>query len=257
MPWNKLNIFKSFLSLFVFSFCFLGIVGLQSQQYKKTVSTVGLDNYLQKEKEQQRLINLQKNLPSFGFDNLIADWTFMNFVQYFGDKPARDTIGYALVPDYFQAVSDRDPRFSKAYLTLSSANSVYAGKPEQTVVLMERVLKSISPEKNEDIAVLWSYKGMDELLFLGDTEAAKKSYERSALFAQQQNSNLGNKLAIKNLQTALFLSSAPDTKKAQIAAWSMVLPNIQDYRHRQEIIEKINLLEQEMTDLKAEVVEEK
>jgi tetratricopeptide (TPR) repeat protein len=246
---HKLNIFKPFLHLSIFSFCFLGIVGLQSQQYKKTVSTVGLDNYLQKEKEQQRLIDLQKNLPSFGFDNLIADWTFLNFVQYFGDKPARDTIGYALVPEYFQAISDRDPRFSKAYLTLSSANSVYAGKPEETVVLMERVLQSISPETNEDIPILWSYKGMDELLFLGNTEAAKKSYERSVLFAQQQNTDLGDKLAITNLKTALFLSSAPDTKKAQIAAWSMILPNIQNYRHRQEIIEKINRLEQEISDL--------
>ena len=37
-----------------------------------------------------------KNLPSFGFDNLIADWTFLKFLQYFGDDEARDVTGYDL-----------------------------------------------------------------------------------------------------------------------------------------------------------------
>ena len=251
---NKLYIFKPFLHLYAFSLCFLGIVGLQSQQYKRTVNISGFANYVKEEREQKRLVKLQKNIPALGFDNLVADWTYLSFIQYFGDKPARDTIGYSLVPDYFQALSDRDPLFSKAYLTLSSANSVYAGRPEQTISFIEEVLQSISIETDSDTdaAILWSYKGMDELLFLGDTEAAKKSYEMSAFFAEQYDSDAGDKLAVTNLETVLFLTDAPDVKEAQIAAWSMVLPNIRDHRHRQEIIDKIQRLKAEMAALEAE-----
>ena len=97
-----------------------------------------------------------------------------------------------------------------------------------------------------DTSLLWSAKGMDELLFLGDTKAAKYSYEMAAKWAKNQSDNFNQNRAIKNLETALFLSSKPDTKAAQIMAWSSVLPNIKDEQRRQEIIAKIERLKTEL-----------
>ena len=52
---------------------------------------------------------------------------------------------------------------------------MYTGNPEKTIALMEKVLESVNPE-SEQAAFLWTAKGLDELLFLGDKEAAIKSY---------------------------------------------------------------------------------
>ncbi len=46
-------------------------------------------------------MRLLANLPSFGFDNLVADWAFLQFLQFFGDSAARQVTGYDDVPAFF------------------------------------------------------------------------------------------------------------------------------------------------------------
>lgn len=245
---GKLNKILPIITIYIF---LSGIIGLQSQQYKKLVHQINNPNYLQQEQAQKKVIKFQKHTPTLGFDNLVANWSYLSFVQYFGDKSARETIGYSLVPDYFEAVSDRDPQFVRAYLTLAIANSMYAGNPELTVVLIDRILKSASPKTIPNISLLWSSKGLDELLYLGDIKAAQNSYKMAAYWADRQGSNLEKSKSAKNLNTALFLSTEPDIKQAQILAWSAVLPNVKDFRRRQEIIDKINSLKAEIAVSKA------
>ena len=230
--------------------CLTGIVILQSQEYKKSAQSLNRDNYLIQEEEQARLINWQQQSLDLGFSNLMADWSYLNFVQYFGDKPARETVGYKLVPDYFQAISTIDPRFTQAHLRLSIANSMYAGYPEQTIALMEQVLESINPEQQE-AALLWSSKGLDELLFLGDKEAAINSYKMAAKWATLTKSDWQSDrfhgLTIRDLEQALESASEIDLKIAQIRAWSSVLVHIKDNQRKREIVNKIN-------DLKSEIL---
>jgi hypothetical protein len=71
---------------------------------------------------------------------------FLGFAQYFGDDSARQITGYALSPDYFEIIVDRDPRFREAYLFLSVSSSLYAAMPERSVVLMEKGLKFLKPQ---------------------------------------------------------------------------------------------------------------
>ena len=220
----------------------LGIIKIQNKHQQNLEQKDRVNNYLTQEQAQKRLVKIQKNIPTFGFDNLIADWSFLGFIDYFGDKPAREQIGHTLVADYFDTISDRDPRFTQAHLTLSVANSMYAGQPETTVALMERILAEVNPKIHADTSLLWTSKGMDELLFLGDTKAAQHSYKMAAKWSERLDDDLNQNRAMRNLETALFLSSEPDTKQAQIMAWSTVLPHIKDRQHRQEIIAKINQL---------------
>ena len=175
-----------------------------------------------------------------------ADWLYLDYIQYLGDKQARNQTGYSLIPSYFETIIQYDPQFTEAYLALSTANSLYAGKPEKTVALMERVLESIPPEISPQVSFLWTYKGLDELLYLGDTQAARKSYITAAKWASKRGDIIGKKIAKQNLKTANFLANNPDTTEAQILAWSMILPNLKDEQSRQVVIDKIQALKSEL-----------
>ena len=243
---NKTSKLLSSLAPFV---CLAGIVILQGQQYKKSVQKLNTADYLAQEREQAKLVDWQKRSPNLGFGNLKADLTYLNFVQYFGDENARKTIGYKLVPNYFDAITHSDPQFTQAYLRLAVANSMYAGDPEATIALTERGLEAIAPE-SEDAALLWTSKGLDELLFMGDKKAAVESYKMAEEWTALAKGDRAEDLEIKDLETVLQSTTEIDLKEAQIRAWSSVLVHIRDNRRRGEIIDKIGELKAEIIALK-------
>ena len=259
MPFVQLGKINKIFSAIAPFICLAGIVLLQSQQYKKSVQKLNRVDYLAHQQEQARLLEFQRQTPTLGFDNLVANWSYLNFVQYFGDKNARDTIGYQLVPEYFETITQIDPRFTQAHLRLSIANSMYAGYAEETVTLMERVLEQVNPE-SPDSALLWTSKGLDELLFLGNKEAAIDSYKVAAQWADLTNSDKpygtaslrADSLTIKNLEQALESTNEIDLKLAQIRAWSSVLVHIKDRDRKSEIIDKISDLKAELLVLERE-----
>jgi hypothetical protein len=223
--------------------CLLGIVGLQSQNRSRSESMI--NTYLQEEIARQTQLEFYEDIPDFGFNNLMADATYLEYIQYFGDREAREHLGYSLIPEYFTAIVDRDLNFTDAYFSLITANSLYAGEPQTTVNLMAQTLPYIASQLPENTAQLWSQKGTDELLLLGDIEAAKKSYQMAAYSASQISENRSQELTESYVAMLEFLATNPDIKDAQILAWSTVLPNIKNDRKRQEIIDKINNLKQE------------
>jgi hypothetical protein len=195
---------------------------------------------LKKEVEAEKLrLNLLHKVPNFGFNNLVADWVFLGFAQYFGDDSARQVTGYNISPEYFEIIIDRDPRFREAYFFLSGSSSLYAGMPEKSVALMEKGLKSLSPKDPPRSYYVWRYKGTDELLFLGDAQAARKSFEKAAEWASVYADPESQNVAAISRQTAQFLARNPNSKYAQVGAWSMVLQNAVDDRTRQIAISRI------------------
>ncbi len=89
---------------------------------------------------------------------------------------------------------------------------------------------------------IWLYKGTDELLFLGDTEAAQHSHEMAARWASMSNESDGKRIAALSNQSAQFLARNPDSKKAQVNSWTMILVNAVDGRTRQLAIDRIEAL---------------
>ncbi|MGF1587690.1 MAG: hypothetical protein ACFCU7_00330 [Pleurocapsa sp.] len=229
--------------------CLVGIVVLQSNEYQKSAQKLSSADYLAQEKKQSRLIDWQRRSPNLGFSNMKANWSYLNFVQYFGDENARETIGYKLVPNYFETITEVDPRFTQAHLRLSIANSMYAGNPEKTIALMEQILDFVDP-KSEAAAYLWTSKGLDELLFMGDQEAAVNSYKIAAQWAALTKSDRQDGLTIKDLESALKSTSNVELKEAQVRAWSSVLVHVKDDRQKREIINKIDHLKTEILVLK-------
>lgn len=222
--------------------CLTGIVFFQKQYYSQTLSSQKNINYFQQEQSFKTALNIQKKLPTFGFDNLIADWTFLKYIQYFGDEKARQETGYPLITDYFEIIVEKDPRFVSGFLSLSTANSVFAGRPDQTVTLMNQVLNYITPEKFPNGYYIWTYKGVDEILFLGDLKAAKNSYQNAAEWANLQKDPSWKIAATRATETTQFLATNPDNNKVQIYAWLNILSNARDEKTKQHAFQQIRAL---------------
>lgn len=219
-----------------------GIVFFQ-QKYLENKNNLTAEVDFQKEEETLKTaLALQKKMPTLGFNNLFANWQYLQFIQYFGDNTARDKTGYSAVLDFFELISNYDPNFVNAYFLLSTANSIYAGNPQKTVSLLNKILAQISPTIDPNAFVLWNYKGVDEILFLGDTKAAKNSYEKSAQWALMRGDESGKTAAQRSLETAKFLETNPDSKKAQVAAWATILNSVFDDKTRQMAMDKIKSL---------------
>jgi hypothetical protein len=241
---SRQNLIQSIGVIFTAISC-AGIIGfLQLSQldkfnHKTTDSVAEINKALAAEKPR---LNLLHKLPSFGFRNLVADWTFLNFLQYFGDDSARNKTGYSLSPEYFEVILARDPYFFNAYLFLSASTTLYAGMPDRTIAIMEKGLKHTSPKVPFKSYYIWRWKGADELLFLGNPKAAQKSFETAAQWASTYYDAEGQRVATLSHRTAKFLAKNPESKSAQIDAWTMVLNNAFDDHARKLAIQRIQAL---------------
>jgi len=208
----------------------------QLQQRSQTASVEEIRRAAQAESARLKL--LQK-VPALGFDNLLADWTFLGFLQYFGDETARLKSDYRLSPEYFEIVLNHNPNFLPAYVFASTSISLYAGMPERSVALIQKALQSLRPTAPVGSYYAWRQLAIDQLLFLGDGESAKRSFETAAQWATLQGDT---NIAQLSQQTANFLANNPTSKSAQIGAWSMVLTGVPDDRTRQTAIRRIEAL---------------
>ncbi|MBD2307503.1 hypothetical protein H6G17_18685 [Chroococcidiopsis sp. FACHB-1243] len=225
--------------------CVVGIAFLQQVQIaklKSTSQTKSLQALKQEAEIDKKHLNLMQQLPSFGFKNLVADFTFLKFLQYFGDESTRNKIGYGLSPEYFQVIIERDPFFLEAYRFLSSSTTLYAGMPERTIALIDQGLKHISPQVPSKSYYVWRYKGTDELLFLGNSQAAKDSYETAAEWASFYSDIESKNVASLSRQSAHFLATNPKSKLAQASAWILILDNAFDELTRKSAIARIQAL---------------
>lgn len=225
--------------------CIVGISLLQVPQLKtlRGQSNSSLEA-VQREVEAERVnLNLLKQVPSFGFGNLLTDWTYLKFAQYFGDDEARDKTGYRLSPEYFEIILKHNPYFLDAYLALSTSTSIYAGMPERSISLMSQGLKSLSPQMPPKSYYVWRYKGTDELLFLGDGKAAKQSFEKAAEWASIHSDTEAQVATTLSRSTAAYLVRNPRSKAAQVSAWGMVLTYATDDYTRKLALERIKALQ--------------
>ena len=197
-----------------------GMPPVSVQDVQKPLSAKSVAIVKQEVQQEALRLKILKSIPSFGFDNLIADWTFIKFLQYFGDDEARNVTGYNLSADYFDIVTRRDARWVEIYPFLSVAVSFYQAKPEIAVQFLERGTNVLSPQIDPQAWTVWRNKGLDELLLLGDTTASARSHEMAAEWVEKTPS--GPKLAPIFRATADFLRRDPDSVPVRFAAWNTI-----------------------------------
>jgi hypothetical protein len=210
----------------------------EQQAHQKTTQAKAL----QEEAQYKASMTVAAKLPSSGFDNLIADWAFLNVVQYFGDDEARSQTGYSVTPEFFEVVVNRDPLFLNMYSYLSSMVTLYGGQPQKSVAMLNQGLSQIPDAMKPEAYFLWQAKATDELLFLGQPQAARRSYEQAANWASLSPDAELRKVAQRSRQTAQFLATNPDSRQAQASAWSNVLLSAVDQRTRQFASSQIEAL---------------
>lgn len=212
-----------------------GILSLQDRRLKSIISpeVSEVERQAQSQLVQTEFqLDILESSPDFGFSNLVADWTFLGFLQYFGDYDQRQITGYGLSADFFEIIIDRDPYSYNPYLHLSSSVSLFAAQPERAVALQERGLKSLFPGFPKKAYFIWRNKGIDEILFLDDFRAATKSHLIAAEWAAQTPGKEAREDQYSLRTTAEFLATNPDRTQVQANAWLQVLMYAPDDRAR-------------------------
>jgi hypothetical protein len=235
----NLSLLKTLGLVAVIGGLMVAMVEMQQEKVKTLTKEKLLErNYSQESRLENAQVELLKNMPAFGFNNMLANWAMLQFIQYYGDGDTRKETGYGLSPDFMEIVTKNDPKFVRAYLMMSVASSVNAGKPERTIEIMNKGLAKLSPDVT-DAYFLWLYKGVDELLFLGDIPAAKKSYQMAADWAKIA----GNEFIEKSARgTVKFLETNPDSRAPRVGAWMLVWISSQDEETRRLAKENIEKL---------------
>lgn len=206
--------------------------GMNSNPTEKISATAAQ----QAQQQETARLKLLKLLPALGYNNLLADWTFLSFLQYFGDDPAREKTNYELLDDYFEVIVTHDPRWVEMYNFLSTSVSFYQARPDLTVQLIERGLQSLSPAKNSKAWLVWRTKGIDELLLLGDSQASAKSHEMAAQWAENTpDQDFSPRLR----EFAETLKQNPDHLLIRIQTWLMVYSTTQDKLVRKRAIQEL------------------
>lgn len=226
--------------------CGLGILGLQRNHYRSLQAVASREGAARQEQEARVSLEVQKQLPTLGFDNLLADWAYLRFVQYHGDTEIREAIGYQLLPDYFELVVDRDPRFVPALMQLSTATTLFAGRPDKTVENLNQATPFLQPSIDRAYAV-WSYKAIDEMLFLGEIDAARHSYQMAAEWASLSDDPFSDAVARRSRETAQFLATRPNSCRARVTGLVLIISNATDEETRRRVAEEIERLGGEFT----------
>lgn len=239
---NRTNILANSLILILSALTIIKLQTTQLDLIQKRAESTSIAEIERKVKADKNQLEIMGKLPSFGYDNLIANVTFLNFLQYFGEEEAREKTGYTLSPDYFEVILNRDPRFLNAYFFLSSSTSIYAGMPEKTVAIMNEKLKILSPKDPRRAYYIWRYKGVDELLFFGDLKTTQHSFEKAAEWASVYSDEEGKNVAKVSRETANFLATNPDLTEARILGWNLVYNNAPDDRTREIAIQRMAAL---------------
>ncbi|MCC5638841.1 hypothetical protein LC593_24015 [Nostoc sp. CHAB 5844] len=237
--------YQALITPLVACFSVLGVSVLQFPRLQSLLinkQAASLEILEQDIKKEHLRLSLLKEFPSFGYDNFIANCVYLSFLQYFGDDEVREKTGYSLSPEYFEIIIKNDPRFLGAYVSLSTSTSMYAAMPERSIELMKEGLHSITPQVPDKSYYVWRYKGIDELLFLGNSQAAQHSFAIAANWANNYSDAESQYIAQNSHQTSVFLSRNPDSTYVRIATWAMVLNNGVDEKTRKRVVREIEAL---------------
>jgi len=221
-----------------------GIILLQRSTIPSKDAKLTKQEYQTQEQDENSQLNFFSRVPNLGFENVLADWLYLQFIQYFGDNDARDKVGYSLTENFFSQLIQRDPRFTDAVFKLDTATSLFAGSPQKSVELLHEALQKIPPKFTTNIPpyYLWRAKGNNELLFLGDTQAAKSSYTKSIEAAKAYDDDDSKRIIEISQRSIQFLEKNPDSKLARIGAWVGVLSNRPDDKTVKRVIQEIKTL---------------
>lgn len=116
-------------------------------------------------------------LVSLGFDQLLADFYWLAFVQYIGDTEARKNDRCCLTYKYLDLITSLDPRFIQAYWFAAFSIGQDEGNPQLASNLIERGIKA-----NQDNWYVPFIAGINQYLYAHNEIAAARYYRMAAKY---------------------------------------------------------------------------
>lgn len=191
-------------------------------------------------------------LVSLGYDQILADCYWLNFIQYYGDTEARLKDGYAKCYDYLNLVSSLDPHFIQAYWFAVFAVGTEQKRPDLAARILNRGLSF-----NQDNWYLPYIAGVNEFINAKDDKAASRYYKMATKFPDapswlsKQAAILDDNLPrlFKEIRTwTTVYESNPDglvkatAKEKLIGLWRYVYRHTNDANSQREVIRQLEKL---------------
>jgi tetratricopeptide (TPR) repeat protein len=114
-------------------------------------------------------------LPDFGNRDLVADFLWLRFIQYFGDSSVRAKSGYGLSYKYLKTITDRDPHFDNAYRIANLAVAYRMGRTDLADALLAKGIQA-----NPKSYLIWQTRGFLHFLYTGNIPKAVYCFRRNA-----------------------------------------------------------------------------
>ena len=67
-----------------------GVIWLQKSLIAPETKQLTPEEYEKQQALEKLQLNVYKNLPSFGYGNIAADWFYLRFIQYFGERASSE-----------------------------------------------------------------------------------------------------------------------------------------------------------------------
>ena len=86
----NLSLLKTLGLVAVIGGLIMAIVEMQQEKVKTLTKEKLLErNYSQESRLENARVELLKNMPAFGFDNMLANWSMLQFIQYYRSEERR------------------------------------------------------------------------------------------------------------------------------------------------------------------------
>lgn len=199
-----------------------GILGLQGMTMQATREGLSDEYVIRKEQN----FAIASTLDSLGYGSLAASWLWMEFIQYYGDTPARRREGYSLTYDYLDKITQLDDQFLRAYRYIAVTVGFSAGQPQLADQLMQRGLEAMTPQTQPEGYRLHLDRAVNYFLLLGDPEAGRRSYYAAGQWFQQAGLQGDQPEGWRQLGDRLVES--PDSEEVQFMVWYQVFNSTAD-----------------------------
>lgn len=116
-------------------------------------------------------------LVALGYDQLVADFYWLAFVNYVGDDLARDRDHYAEADKYLDLITGLDPRFVQPYWFCAFTVGAEQKRPLRANQIIQRGIRA-----NQNNWYLPYIAGINLYLFAHDEVGASKYYQAASKF---------------------------------------------------------------------------
>jgi hypothetical protein len=114
---------------------------------------------------------------SLGYDRLLADYYWLEFVQYVGDTVPRERDRYAQASRYIDLIVTLDPQLVQAYYFAAFIIGKEQNRPKEAAEFIERGMRA-----NQDNWYLPFLAGVNQYLYAHNEEEASRYYRLASTY---------------------------------------------------------------------------